>query len=124
MTTSGPPVLIHPTVALASNSTNSTAVRAIVPLTVIIWGRQVLIGPSLIGAWYVDGSGGAQVAGAFSSVRSFNTGLGIDPPWDLGSKPSNLWSNYRPGVIGLRRPGRIDRKIRLARCQYPEHRYL
>jgi hypothetical protein len=57
-------------------------------LTVIISGRHVLIGPSLIGPWYSDGCGGAHVAGAFSSVRSFNTGLGIDPP--LGSSNENL----------------------------------
>jgi hypothetical protein len=73
-------------------------------LTVIIFGRHVLIGPSLIGAWYADGSGGAHVAGAFSSVRSFNTGLGIDPPlgpWNENS--SNRSSRYRLGVIATRR---------------------
>jgi hypothetical protein len=43
-------VRIHPAVALASSSTNKMAVLAIVPLTVIIRGRHVLIGPSLIGA--------------------------------------------------------------------------
>ena len=63
----------------ASRSTNSTAVLPIVPLTVIIRGRHVLIGPSLIGGLVGGGRFAAAptFAGAFSSVRSFNTGLGI-----------------------------------------------
>jgi hypothetical protein len=75
-----------------------------VPLTVIIRGRHVLIGPSLIGARYAGACGGAHVAGAFSSVRSFNTGLGIRSSSGTTERDlSNRSSRYRLAVIAVRR---------------------
>ena len=85
-------VLIQPTVALASSSTNSTAVAVIEPRTVITPGRHGVTGPSetgvVVGVVGVP-PGGAQVVPpglgacgaaqpdcASSNVLSFRIGLG------------------------------------------------
>ena len=106
--------VIQPTVALASSSTNSTAVAMIEPRTVIMPGRHGLTGPSVIGVVVVPALAGgphtvppglgdvgaAQPVRASSKVLSLRIGLGTRLP-SHGAPPRRVGkSSHRLRACG------------------------